>query len=90
MTYVEIVDIILTHKGLSKYNLKNPEPSIIEYRLDNSVYKINLINTVSTVTLLYEIGGDYNDQGIHFAISKRVKTPETIIRNFKKEGLCLK
>ena len=83
MTYDEIVNVILTHKSLSKCDLKISETSIIEYRLDDSVYKIFLLDYLSKVRLLYEVN-IHNGQGINFNISKRCKNPETVVRNFKK------
>lgn len=83
MTYDEIVDTILTHKSLSKYDLKLSGSDIIEYKLDDAVHKIFLFDYLSKVRLTYSVNNS-NGQGVIFTISKRSKTQETIVRNFKK------
>jgi len=89
MTYIEIANIILTHKSLSKLNLKRFDGSVdIIYTLNDTEYNIRLLEKLNKVSLIY-----YNRHkdisNINIDIHKRCTQPESVVRNFKKMIKCI-
>jgi hypothetical protein len=84
MTHSEIVNIILTDKRLSKYNLKKSVSNdFILYTLDNVEYSIFISDNLYYFELVCGFV-DYDIISKKVKILRKTKTSNTIVNSFKK------